>query len=146
VIGLDIAPNMLAKARAHLGEQAPYAYLLYDGVNVPLEDQSLDLIYSVAALQHVPRPFVFNLFFEVRRLLREGGYALMHFMSVDCMRPMERFVSWRDEVTNQITGVNTHWHHYYTRRELEAVLSVTGFTSISITDDGEGALVACVKR
>jgi SAM-dependent methyltransferase len=127
ITDLEIAPNMLAKARARLGENPPFAYRLYAGISVPLSAASRDLIYSVACLQHVPRPYVFNLFFEVHRLLKDSGHAVMHFMSTDCIRHMERVIPWLTEIRNQITGAEAHWCHYYTRQELEAVLAVSGF-------------------
>src|SRR5271163_923489 len=52
--GLDIAEHMLAKARRRLGNDPPYAYTHYDGVTIPRPAGVYDLIYSVAALQHVP--------------------------------------------------------------------------------------------
>lgn len=146
IVGLDIAANMLAKARARLGDRRPFEFLHYDGITVPLADDSLDLIYSVAALQHVPRPYVFNLFIEAHRLLRRGASAVMHFMSTDCLPGMEPLIAWRDEIRNQITGAESHWHHYYTRQELESVLAITGFASVSVADDGQGCLVACARK
>jgi SAM-dependent methyltransferase len=55
IVGLDIAAPMLEKAKARLGSGPPFEFLNYDGVHVPLEDGSLDFIYSVATLQHIPR-------------------------------------------------------------------------------------------
>src|SRR5207248_9678583 len=76
ITGLDIAEHMLDKARQRLGDRLPYRFLHYDGLAVPLADRSLDLIYSVASLQHVPKPYVYNLFFEIQRLLRGNGFAV----------------------------------------------------------------------
>src|SRR5262245_57777232 len=71
VIGLDIADQMIKRAKERMGgEKPPYSFLHYNGVNVPRAAASLDMIYSVAALQHIPKPFVYNLFLECRRLLR----------------------------------------------------------------------------
>jgi len=65
IIGLDIAANMLEKAKARISSR-PFDFLHYDGVHVPFEDGSLDFVYSVASLQHIPKPFVYNLFFEIK--------------------------------------------------------------------------------
>jgi len=144
IVGLDIAPNMLAKAKERLGERPPYGFQLYDGLKVPFEDRSLDLIYSVACLQHVPRPYVFNLFFEIRRLLRPRGFAVLHFLSTDCLKQQEPLHPWRTEVDNQIRGLEAHWHHFYTEKELRDVLAITGFGYVAVKDDGVGSLVACI--
>lgn len=142
IIGLDIAHNMLDKARQRLGSAAPYEFLLYDGITVPLPDASLDLIYSGAALQHIPRPYVFNLFFEIHRLLRPRGCAVLHFISTDYLAAQEPHHGWRQEIRNQITGAEAHWHHYYTAKELQDVLRISGFADVAIADSGRGTLVA----
>jgi ubiquinone/menaquinone biosynthesis C-methylase UbiE len=80
VIGLDIAENMIARARGRVAHQPKLDFLHYDGVTVPMRDQSLDFIYSVASLQHVPRQYVFNIFFEVRRLLKKDGFTIVHLL------------------------------------------------------------------
>lgn len=145
ITGLDIAPNMLAKARLRLGQRAPFAYQSYDGIHVPFDDCSLDLIYSVACLQHVPRPSVFNLFLEIKRLLKDDGFAVLHFLSTDALERQETFIPWRIEIDNQIYGKEAHWHHYYTSKELTDVLMITGFPYVVVRDDGAGCLVACVS-
>src|SRR5580698_5170037 len=104
IIGLDIAPNMVEMAKHRLGPGEPFNFVVYDGVTVPLPDASFDLIYSVAALQHVPRPFVFNLFFEIRRLLKQNGFAVFHLLSTDSLSRQEKLHSWRQEIANQISG------------------------------------------
>lgn len=144
IVGLDIAPAMSAKAQQRLGNKPPYAYQVYDGTTIPIEDRTFDLIYSVACLQHVPRPYVFNLFFEIRRILKSRGYAVLHFLSTDLLPRQELVVPWRTEIDMQIKGREGHWHHFYTRNELADVLAVTGFSYVDVADDGCGSLVACV--
>jgi ubiquinone/menaquinone biosynthesis C-methylase UbiE len=155
IIGLDIAENMLTKARTRLGDKAPFAYQLYDGVNIPLETHSVDLVYSTACLQHIPRPFVFNLFFEVQRLLKNRGFGIFHFLSTaelavspDAAARQEQRIRWYNEIRTQILGLETHWHHYYTVKELYDVLRITGFPSVAIDDtthDGS-CIIACVSN
>jgi SAM-dependent methyltransferase len=146
VVGLDIAPAMSAKARQRLGNNSPYAYQVYDGIAIPVEDGSFDLIYSVACLQHVPRPYVFNLFFEIRRLLRDRGFAVLHFLSTDHLTQQELHTPWRTEIDRQIKGQEGYWHHFYTRNELADVLTVTGFPYVAVADDGRGSLVTCMAE
>lgn len=143
IIGLDIAANMIAQAKQRRVWTAPFSFQHYDGMHVPFPDASLDLIYSVAALQHVPRPFVFNLFFEMRRLLKPRGHAVFHLLSTSYLSTQERFHSWRAEISNQINGSTAHWHHYYTKRELNDVLRVTGFNYVEIAEQ-DNALLCCV--
>jgi ubiquinone/menaquinone biosynthesis C-methylase UbiE len=146
VIGLDIASNMIRQAKQRLGVEEPFGFQLYDGVTVPLPDSSLDLIYSVAAIQHIPRPFVFNLFFEFLRLLKPDAFAVFHLLSTRCLQRQEEQHPWRNEIRNQITGATAHWHHFYTKQELVDVLSITGFHYVSVKDDMGGGLICCVSN
>lgn len=142
ITGLDIAENMLARAKARLpGSQ--YKFLHYDGVEVPLHDQSLDLVYSVAALQHVPKPYVYNLFFECGRLMRPGATAVFHFLGFNSLKP--RDPSWREEVNRQIGGKSGHWLHFYSKTELGAVLRATGFQTITLMEETDHNVWAAVR-
>jgi ubiquinone/menaquinone biosynthesis C-methylase UbiE len=145
ITGLDIAEHMLARARLRLGNKHPFRFLHYDGLTVPIADSSLDLVYSVAALQHVPKPYVYNLFFEIRRLLKPTGFAVLHLISFKHLPEQERHSPWRDEVRRQIGRDTGHWHHFYSRAELENVLQVgTGFGSVDIRENG--SIWACVHQ
>lgn len=135
ITGLDIAENMLARASRRLVGQGPFRFMHYDGVSVPAPDESYDLIYSVASLQHVPKPYVYNLFFEVHRLLRPEGFAVFTLLSFNYLPTQERFVRWRDEISRQIKLEVGHWHHYYSRDELTNVLRAgTGFAYVDVRD------------
>ncbi|HTT79410.1 MAG TPA: class I SAM-dependent methyltransferase [Stellaceae bacterium] len=144
ILGLDIAEHMLARARARLASDPVFGFVHYDGIDVPLPDRSLDLIYSVSVLQHIPKPYVYNLFFEIHRLLADGGFAVVQVLSFKHLPNL--LWSWRDEVNNQVlkprvgpqAGGNfpPMWHHYYSTEELEAVFKATGYDIFQISDDG----------
>lgn len=145
ITGLDIAENMLAKAKLRLAAQGPFEFRHYDGISVPAPDGSLDLIYSVAALQHVPKPYVYNLFFEMHRLLKPTGFAAFHLLPFKALPDQERHSPWREEVRRQIGLGTGHWHHFYTREELEYVLKVgTGFRHADIRENG--GIFVCVHK
>ncbi len=144
--GLDIAKNMLAKAKARLGKKKLFKFFLYDGMSVPLPEESVDFIYSVAALQHVPKPYVYNPFFEMLRIVKQEGFVAIHLLSFKHLAVQEQFFSWREEIKQQITGGRGHWHHFYSQEELEMVLSVgTGVPYVNIHDDGCGIWVCFHK-
>lgn len=46
----------------------------YDGVNLPFEDQSFDIVFTRQVLEHVERPY--ELMIEVGRVLKSGGYLV----------------------------------------------------------------------
>jgi SAM-dependent methyltransferase len=104
---------------------------------VPLPDESFDLIYSVATLQHVPKLYVYNLFFEIKRLLRPDGFAVFHVSSFKGLAVQQRIFPWRDEIRRQINLEASHWHHFYSRDEVENVLKVgTGFDYVDVHENG----------
>jgi ubiquinone/menaquinone biosynthesis C-methylase UbiE len=132
VIGLDIAENMIARARGRVAHQRKLDFLHYDGVTVPMRDQSLDFIYSVASLQHVPRQYVFNLFFEIRRLLKKDGFTIMHLLGYKHL-PNE-VVSWDFLVERQVNNSEEGWLSYYSVEEVDTVLRATGFRHVDVKD------------
>lgn len=133
IVGLDIAEHMIEKAKSHLGDRPEFSFVHYDGLDVPLPDKSFDLIYSVAALQHVPKPYVYNLLFELRRLLKDDGRLVVHLVGFKCLGS-ENTAWWKNEISNQVHKVEGHWHHLYTAEELQCVLAATGFKHIDIRD------------
>lgn len=127
VIGLDVAPSMIEKAKARLerdGVTDPrLEFLLYDGVTIPLPDGSVDYVYSVASLQHVPKLYVYNLFLEIKRILSPGGFCGIHLLSCNNIGEHTRAVSFAQEIGSQLRGEDTHWHHFYAFDELLCVLA-----------------------
>ena len=135
--GLDIAENMLAKAKSRLAGKGPFRFFHYDGMTIPLPDASADFIYSVAALQHVPKPYVYNLFFEMRRVIKRSGFVVVHLLSFKHLPEHQLRAPWRDEIRQQVAGLEGHWHHFYTREELETVLKTgTGVPYVNVHESG----------
>ncbi len=69
-IGLDLprSPEVAARTRTDA------EFRTFDGVSIPLEAASLDLVLSKQVLEHVERPAA--LLAEVGRVLRPGGYLV----------------------------------------------------------------------
>ena len=124
ITGLDVAPAMIAHARARVRRdglpEERFHFAQYDGVTFPWPDASVDVFYSVAAIQHIPKPFAYNVLIEMQRCLKPGGTALLHLLSWATLAAGH--VDFRQEIRHQVTGSPTHWHHFYDREELEAVL------------------------
>jgi SAM-dependent methyltransferase len=127
IVGLDVAPSMIDKAKARLQRDRVadprVEFLLYDGVQIPLADASVDYIYSVASLQHVPKVYVYNLFLEIKRLLSPTGFCCIHLLSCNNIREHSRSVPFAQEIGSQLRAENTHWHHFYAFDELLCVLA-----------------------
>jgi ubiquinone/menaquinone biosynthesis C-methylase UbiE len=72
LIGVDADPALVARARercAGAGARARFVEAWADAL--PIDDQSVDLVYARFLFQHLPRPLV--VLAELRRVLRPGG-------------------------------------------------------------------------
>jgi ubiquinone/menaquinone biosynthesis C-methylase UbiE len=125
VTGLDVAPSMIAHAKARLRRDGlpleRFRFERYDGLTFPWPDATVDLFYSIATIQHIPKPHAYQVLLEMHRCLKPGGTAFIQVLSWDFMH--KHGISFATEIQNQIRGAKTHWHHYYDTRELEAILT-----------------------
>ncbi|HUC17985.1 MAG TPA: class I SAM-dependent methyltransferase [Acetobacteraceae bacterium] len=80
IVGLDVAAGMIEQAKKRLARDnitdPRIEFLHYDGVTIPLPDNSVDFIYSMAVLQHIPRIYVYNLLTELFRILKPSRVLL----------------------------------------------------------------------
>jgi ubiquinone/menaquinone biosynthesis C-methylase UbiE len=74
-IGADIDPEVLDRARERYGNRMQFVQATASAL--PLESESIDLVYSVDTVEHLSRPT--DMFQEVYRILKPGGKALIHF-------------------------------------------------------------------
>ena len=74
VIGIDISPEMIERARAAVADER-VEFVLGDGESLqPIADASVDFVTSFTVLQHLPsRELVLQYFAEAARVLRPGG-------------------------------------------------------------------------
>jgi ubiquinone/menaquinone biosynthesis C-methylase UbiE len=123
ITGLDVAAGMIAHARARLHRDGlspeRFQFREYDGLHFPWPDDSVDLFYSVAAIQHIPKPYAYNILLEMQRCLRPRGTAVVHLLSWEFVARGHDFAA---EIHRQLTGAHTHWHHFYDRTELETIV------------------------
>jgi len=81
VIGVDIHDNN-DKVDAELKSRGLKSYQLIqtNGNEIPIEDSTLDFVYSFIVLQHVEKLSVFKKYLsETYRLLKAGGIAILYF-------------------------------------------------------------------
>jgi len=128
VTGLDVASNMIDKAKQRLArdgaQDSRFDFKLYDGVSIPFEDNSFDFVYSVATIQHIPKSYAYNLFFEINRILKPTGFAALHLLSYALLPSHLSLFPLKEEVLKQIRNEVGHWHFFYSQQELLYVLSV----------------------
>jgi ubiquinone/menaquinone biosynthesis C-methylase UbiE len=150
ITGLDVAENMIEKARQRLERDGVHdpriGFLHYDGIHVPLPDDSFDYIYSVACIQHIPKPFAYHLFYEIHRLLKPRGFAALHTLSVAHLPAQVTREPFQAEVARQLQQRQGHWHHYYSFDELFYILSHgVGVDSLDI-QEGPVCLWVCFSK
>jgi ubiquinone/menaquinone biosynthesis C-methylase UbiE len=130
IIGLDVAQGMIDLAKARLARDnfvdPRVEFLHYDGINIPLPDGSIDYVYSIAVLQHIPKIYVYNLLMELYRILKPSGYCSLQTFAFSLLlqTPEEhRKRTFAYEVAGQLSNGKYAWITYYCFEELLYILS-----------------------
>ena len=110
VTGLDLSEEMLAQARARLGDRA--ALVQGDSEHLPFPDGSFDMVYCCDSFHHYPDPAA--VLAEVGRVLVPGGVFLLGdiWLPLPGRLLMNPFLRWSREGDVKI----------YSRREITALL------------------------
>jgi SAM-dependent methyltransferase len=112
VIGIDIAPSMIAQAQA-LDRKGRCQFMLNERADLSLfPDGEFDFIYSNIVLQHMRPVYSTAYIREFSRVLAPGGVAVFQLPSKN-RRPAEP-PSWKDFIRPLIPSPLLHWyrHHY----------------------------------
>lgn len=91
VIGLDLAPSMLAQARKRKGWFSKQRFVCADAERLPLADDSVDMILSNVTIQWCSD--LDALFAECRRVLRPGGMLMFSTLGPDTLKELR--ASWQ---------------------------------------------------
>jgi ubiquinone/menaquinone biosynthesis C-methylase UbiE len=79
VVGIDISPEMVRQA-AELVDDDGVRFVLGDGVTLPVDDDSADLVTSFTVLQHLPElDLIGNYLREASRVVRSGGVLALQW-------------------------------------------------------------------
>jgi ubiquinone/menaquinone biosynthesis C-methylase UbiE len=74
VHGIDISSEMVQRGTRRLAHLDNVHFHHGNGYDLdPFDDESLDLVYSMIAFQHMPKTIAYNYLLEARRVLRPGG-------------------------------------------------------------------------
>jgi ubiquinone/menaquinone biosynthesis C-methylase UbiE len=74
VYGIDMTPSMVELSAQYLEGLNNTRVFLCDGRTIPMEDESIDFVYSMITFQHIPsRSAVESYLAEARRVLKPGG-------------------------------------------------------------------------
>jgi SAM-dependent methyltransferase len=85
VTGVDVDPEAIAQARSETGETS--AVLLGNGLGLPFEDETFDVVTSFETLEHLHERAAFLA--ELRRVLRTNGRLILSTPNALYTRPVE---------------------------------------------------------
>ena len=116
IVGVDVSPVMIENARKRWNDPRA-SYVLYDGLRVPLADDSFDNVYSVACLQHVEKHHAFLVMKELVRLdqARRSRHPAPASRCTTCPTPTRTY---EQECWNHVNNADEHWMHYYSYDEI----------------------------
>jgi SAM-dependent methyltransferase len=102
-----------------------YEFVLFDGFDFPLEDESVDLAYSMDVIEHLHPDDALHHLREVRRVLRAGGRYV-------CVTP-HRLTGPHDISRGFIKGDPVGFHLIeYTHTELAVAMRRAGFGEVKV--------------
>ncbi len=122
VAGVDIDPAAAAEAKTECGENG--AVLLGNGLGLPFEDGTFDVITSFETLEHLHDRRLFLA--ELKRVIRAGGVLILSTPNANYSQP--------------VNGIPANPFHIYEYKpgellnELEAHFSVTSFLGQSLNE------------
>lgn len=135
VHGLDIAPEMVAKARARLARFPNLTLHVGSGVDLqPLPDNHFDLVFSYIVFQHIPSADVIrNYIREAARVLKPGG-AFKFQVNGD------QSDAYRAHVRDTWLGETL------SREQVNEMLESAGLTLASLEDPGTQYFVVTARK
>jgi ubiquinone/menaquinone biosynthesis C-methylase UbiE len=129
--GVDISRAMVEQGRRRLGYLTNVSFEVGNGYDLaPFADESLDLVYSLFAFQHMPKTTAYNYFVESARVLRPGG--VLRFQVPNLLRD-DHFLAFH-HFTQPWFVEHPYPMNYYTPSEVSFMLGHAGFRLEDIDD------------
>jgi SAM-dependent methyltransferase len=124
IVGVDVSKKSLAIAeRRFPGTAHP---LIYDGLTIPMPDQSIDLIFSSCVFHHIDAAEHVRLFRELRRVLNPTGRMII--FEHNPINPVTNYMVATCPFDEKAVLIHSG---EFTRRQIQA-----GFTAIEVTYTG----------
>ncbi len=128
IISLDIAAAMLNYARqAHKSRQLSEVFICADAENLPLQNQSIDVIFSSLAIQWCQN--LSGLFAGLKQVLKPEGKLYLATFGPGTLRELE--LAWQ-----QIDDA-VHVNHFEDEMSIRQALQLNGFVSTRLQQQTE---------
>ncbi len=115
VVGVDINPLFIRRARRVVRDCSNCEFITYDGGDLPLADESVDVLFCWAVFERIPKPQVEAYVREFRRVLKRGGLCVAYYLGEKA-----KATGFADLLGE---GAYVYWH----QPEVEDLLERTGF-------------------
>ena len=137
--GIDISAEMIEQARRRLGYLPNIHVHVGNGYDLaPLDDESMDAVFSHVVFQHMPRTTAYNYFVETMRVLRPGGlfrFQVPNILADEGFHAFHHFTQpWFVE--------HPYPMHFYTPVEVASLLVRAGFWVEAV----DGQIVALARK
>jgi len=117
VVGIDLAPKMIAYANQQRKWLAKERYICADAESLPLQDSSVNLVFSNLMMQWVENPD--RLFQEIKRILVPGGLVMFTSYGPDSLKELRQ--SW------QLVDDNIHVNRFMDMHDVGDSMTKNGF-------------------
>jgi SAM-dependent methyltransferase len=87
IVGLDLSPSMMQLASRHATTDGRLRFVVGDATALPFSDGTVDVVVSSLSLHHWSDPAA--VFYEIARVLRPGGVALVYDIGLLSATPAE---------------------------------------------------------
>ena len=108
IVAVDVSKNMIDKAKNRV--KGNIDWVICDGKTIPIEDNSVDILYSFIVLQHCPQEVVSSYFLDIHRVLKPGGTFVFQLHTGDVHSEPDSYCSYShwtmDEIRNELKGMH----------------------------------------
>jgi SAM-dependent methyltransferase len=87
IVGLDLSPSMMQIAARHATTDGRLRFVVGDATALPFSNGTVDVVVSTLSLHHWTDPAA--VFYEIARVLRPGGVALVYDIGLLSATPTE---------------------------------------------------------
>lgn len=134
VYAVDIAKEMIKKAKERVINRNNINFLISDGETLEISDNNIDIVFSWIVFQHFPtKKMVINNLKEIYRVLKPSGIAKIQLRGRSAFGGSFRFFKWYYGVA-------------FTEFEASKIISNLGFEIVAISGAGKREMEFHIKK